>query len=228
MTYLEAVNGVMRRLRESTVSSVSSTDYSTLIGDFINDARQYVEERWEWISLEEAITITTSSGLSEYVVDGAGDGGNIASIVNNTGQWQMKQADALELVQRDVLAGTTTTGSPTQYAFTGVASDLDPQITVYPQPTAAETLTAYVDKTGVALVNDTDTLAVPSQPVVQMAYALALSERGDTGGTAGGTQLALAEVYIANAIMADAQKRPAELLWDEGGRDSNNTNWKNR
>ena len=36
MTYLELVNDVLVRLRESTVSTVGETTYSSLIGKFVN------------------------------------------------------------------------------------------------------------------------------------------------------------------------------------------------
>jgi hypothetical protein len=48
MTYLEAVNSVLRRLREREVLSVSESAYSKLIGDFVNDARNEVETAWGW------------------------------------------------------------------------------------------------------------------------------------------------------------------------------------
>ena len=43
MTYLDLVNNVLRRLREDEVSSVSESSYSKLVGDFVNDAKQFVE-----------------------------------------------------------------------------------------------------------------------------------------------------------------------------------------
>jgi hypothetical protein len=46
MTYLELVNAVLRRLRLEQVNSVAETDYSLLIGDFINDAKADVEVAW--------------------------------------------------------------------------------------------------------------------------------------------------------------------------------------
>ena len=35
MTYLDIVNNVLRRLRESTVSDITETTYSTMVGDFV-------------------------------------------------------------------------------------------------------------------------------------------------------------------------------------------------
>ncbi len=45
-TYLSMVNDVLTRLRESTVSSVTQNDYSSLIGSLVNDAKREVEDAW--------------------------------------------------------------------------------------------------------------------------------------------------------------------------------------
>ena len=42
MTYLEAINKVLRRLREDEVASPDTSSYSKLIGEFINDANLLV------------------------------------------------------------------------------------------------------------------------------------------------------------------------------------------
>jgi hypothetical protein len=222
MTFLQAVNGVLRRLRETEVASVSETSYSTLIGDFVNDAREYVEGRYEWLGLDAAITIITSNGTANYIVDAAGEGGNVTQLINVTSDTVLTEMDIQKI--RQIQAVSPTTGAPTHYAFTTPASDLDPTVVLYPTPDAAYTLTAHVDKTGVALSASTDVLVIPSSPVVQMAYALALSERGETGGTTSAQQLALAEIYISTAIQNEALKRPEGLMWDEEGRVSNRTN----
>jgi len=57
MTYLELVNNVLRRLRETEVTSVQSTSYSKLIGDIVNDAKRLVEDSWDWKVLNTATFI---------------------------------------------------------------------------------------------------------------------------------------------------------------------------
>ena len=61
MTYLELVNGVLRRLRENQVETVAETSYSVLIGDFVNDAKQLVEDSHSWSALRTAIEIGRAS-----------------------------------------------------------------------------------------------------------------------------------------------------------------------
>ena len=45
MTYLELVNDVLTRLRETNVSTVSETNYSALIGKFVNDAKRQIVDK---------------------------------------------------------------------------------------------------------------------------------------------------------------------------------------
>ena len=48
MTYLNLMNSVLRRLREEETTSVTSTTYVKMVGDFINDAKKIVEEAADW------------------------------------------------------------------------------------------------------------------------------------------------------------------------------------
>ena len=72
MTYLELVNDVLVRLREPTVATVTATDYSTLIGKFVNDAKRQIEDAFSWNVLGQTITVTTTSGTYSYALTGAG------------------------------------------------------------------------------------------------------------------------------------------------------------
>ena len=66
MTYLNLVNAVLRKLREDEVSTVSETDYSRLVGDFVNDALSTVEASWDRSCLRSTITLTTVVDQSTY------------------------------------------------------------------------------------------------------------------------------------------------------------------
>ena len=60
---------------------------------------------------------------------------------------------------------------------------------------------------------DTETLAVPSSPVVQVATALGARERGETGGTSAAELFALADRTLSDAIAIDAAKHPEEMIF---------------
>ena len=65
-TYLQLVNDVLVRLRETTVSSVSQTSYSALIGALVNDAKREVEDAWQWSQLLDYLTFSCIAGISSY------------------------------------------------------------------------------------------------------------------------------------------------------------------
>ena len=66
MTYLNVVNNVLRRMREEEVTSVSSSTYSKMVGDFVNDAKRSVEDAWDWSALRTTLTITTTADVFNY------------------------------------------------------------------------------------------------------------------------------------------------------------------
>jgi hypothetical protein len=76
-TQLTLVNKVLRRLREETVASTATNDYSILIGTWINDGIRDLSDRFAWKSLEHEITVTLAADTNEYdlslTVAGGGD-----------------------------------------------------------------------------------------------------------------------------------------------------------
>ena len=60
MTYLQLINNVLKRLRESEVDTANETEYSALIGAFVNDAKQIVEASHSWSALRTSIEFDAS------------------------------------------------------------------------------------------------------------------------------------------------------------------------
>lgn len=65
-TYLQLVNDVLIRLRESQVSTVQQTSYSALVGALVNDAKREVEDAWQWSQLLDYLTFNCINGISSY------------------------------------------------------------------------------------------------------------------------------------------------------------------
>ena len=84
MTYLELVNDVLTRLRETNVSTVSETSYSALIGKFVNDAKRQIEDAYTWNCLSQTVTVTTTSGTSSYSLTGVGQKFRVIDAINTT------------------------------------------------------------------------------------------------------------------------------------------------
>ena len=64
------------------------------------------------------------------------------------------------------------------------------------------------------LVNDADATVLPVQPIVQLAFAYALRERGETGGQNAMEQIVTAQNDLANAIALDAGNNGGELVFN--------------
>jgi hypothetical protein len=225
MTYLNLVNNVLRRLREDEVTSVSSNTYSKMAGDFVNDAKKLVEDAWDWSALRTTLTVTTSVGVFNYVMTGAGNEFKVLNAYNDTDNWDLQYQTPLWFDQK-YMKEEPQSGSPQYYTFNGVNSNGDTQVEVYPKPdTAGVDLRFNVVNRGQItdsdgnvirpkeLVNDTDQLIIPSQPVIHLAIALLARERGETGGTSAPEYFGIADKYLSDAIALDAQKHPEETIW---------------
>ena len=212
MTYLNLVNNVLRRLREDTVTTVSANTYSAMVGDFINDAKQLVENSWDWSNLRSTLTIATVADDYTYSLTGYQDQGKILNIVNDTSNIVMEYRPQTWFDDK-FLVNTPTSGEPQYYTFSGLDASGDAQIDVYPKPDGVYSLKVKSVIRNVALSGDDDVLAIPSQPVIHMAVALLARERGETGGTSTPEYFAIADKYLSDAIALDAQKHPEETVW---------------
>ena len=84
MTYLELINDVLVRLRETSISSINETTYSTLIGKFVNDAKRQVEDAFSWNVLGQTVTVSTVASTSSYSLTGAGQKFQVMDVINTT------------------------------------------------------------------------------------------------------------------------------------------------
>lgn len=213
MTYLQLVNAVLRRLREEEVATVSDTDYSSLIGDFVNDAKRQVEDAWDWTALRTTTTINTVAGTNKYALTNYGVRSKILYVHNDTFNRVVLQ-DSLQRINELDLAADSAQGPVTYYAFDGVDSNGDVNIRLYRTPDAAQTIQVYGVNRTANLTTDTDEVSAPTAPIIQYAFSFALRERGETGGQSSVEQAAFAKQELNNAIALDAGLHPAETIWN--------------
>ena len=212
MTYLNLVNGVLRRLREDEVSNVSESTYSKMVGDYVNDAKDLVETAWDWSPLRNTLTITTSNGDNLYSLTGSRNEGKVLNFINDTSNCLVEYQTQDWFDDKDFIQEAVT-GSPKNFTYAGVDGSGDTQVKLYPTPDQAYTLKVRVVLRNVALSADADTLAIPSGPVLHMAIALLSRERGETGGTSTAEYFAIADKHLSDAIALDAQKHPEETIF---------------
>lgn len=212
MTYLEIVNKVLRRLREDTVDTVSQNTYSALVGEFVNDAKRMVEDAWDWSALRTTLTVTTSSGIFNYVLTGSGNRIELLDVVNDTSNFFMKYRDS-HWFNKTFLVDEPATGSPMYYGFNGVDVNGDTAVDLSPIPDSSYSLRFNAILRAPELSEDTDVVLIPTLPIIHMATALAISERGESGGQSAAEALIIADRLLSDAIALDAGKHPEELVY---------------
>jgi hypothetical protein len=212
MTYLEAVNSVLRRLREREVSSVSESAYSKLIGDFVNDARNEVETAWSWSGLRTTLTLTTAADIFNYELNGSQNNFIILDVINDTSDQFMEYRPGTWFDNAFLTQGQVK-GAPEYYNFNGVANDGDTQVDIYPIPDDVYTIRFNVVLRNTDMVADGDDLYIPTRPVILLATAKAIEERGEDGGNASMNAYAAGRSSLADEIALDAARRPDETIW---------------
>lgn len=212
MTYLELVNSVLRRLRETTVATYDQNSYSALIGEFVNDAKRYCEDAWDWSALRNTITATTTAGTFSYVLTDGGQRLKVLNVVNDTSNIFVQYQTATWMTDK-FLNQDPPQSSPRNYSFNGVDANGDTVVDLYPIPDQEYLVRFNVIQRPGRFTADSDTLQIPDDPVIQWALAYALRERGETGGQSASEQLVFARQSLQDAIALDAQKHPEETIW---------------
>lgn len=212
MTYLNLVNNVMKRLREAEVTTVTQNTYSTMMGEFVNDAKEFVEDAWDWAGLRKTIVVTTSADDYTYTLTDSGIKDKLLDAINDTNNLRMVQDSRNKFNERQFIS-TAATGSPLYFAFTGVDANSDRTIEVYPTPNGTYSLRFDIVGREPKLSDDTDTCVLPPSPIIQLAVAMAVRERGETGGTSTQEYFAIANSSLSDAIALDAGHFPHETEW---------------
>lgn len=214
MTYLEMVNSVLRRLRETEVSSVSDNAYSKMIGEFVNDSKRTVEDSYNWNALYDTLSATTTGDVFNYVLVGSGQRFRVIDVLNDTSNWFLQEKPTQWFDQQFLLT-TPQKGSPQFYNFNGVDSNGDTQVDLFPIPNGVYDVRFNIVKPQTPLTNNADVLQVPSEPVVFLAYAKALAERGEDGGMASNEAAQMYRQSLADAIALESGRygEESQFYW---------------
>jgi len=209
-TYIQLVNKVLSRLRESQVGTVTSSAYSTLIGEFVNDAKKVVENSWNWGTLRNTVTVSILASTRTYNLTSAGSV-SAPNLRPNERSLLLYARDVtlpdpfpltqypIDWVQEqyDLSSSPQTTPTPCGY---GIYTYQDSYyIELLETPTTTRTWKFVFKRPQDDLSADSDVLLVPSDPVILLATNYALNERGEEVGSPGSE----AEKKYLNAL-ADA------------------------
>jgi hypothetical protein len=207
MTYLELVNDVLVRLRETTVSTVSETTYSSLIGKFVNDAKRQIEDAFAWNVLGQTITVTTSASTPTYSLTGAGQKFQVMDVINTTSNVGLINITFVDM-NRKLNFTPLVNSIPTEFAFDGVDGSYDTKVNLYPIPDGVYTIKFALTVPQATLTSDSTVVAVADTLVAQNAYARALVERGEDGGLTSSEAYQLYKAMLADYIALEGTRYP--------------------
>jgi hypothetical protein len=211
--FLQLTNSVLSRLRESEATSVSDNDYVKLVARWINDSKRQVEDAYNWNSLSETLSATTTADVFNYVLEGSGQRFRVIDVLNDTSNCFVNNASTRWMDEKFLLT-TAQKGSPTYYNFNGTNINGDTQVDLYPIPNGAYNIRFNIIKPQVELVANADVLLVPHEPVILGAYARAIAERGEDGGVQSNEAYALYSQSLADAISLESGRYIEEQSWD--------------
>ena len=203
-TFLQATNEVLARLRESSVASVTTSAYSTLIGQYVNDAKRQVEDAWDWTCLSTTITIPTVAGTSLYTITGSGIRQRGIAVNDTTNRVRLNNVPIQWIVDQQQLS-TVTTGIPVYYAWSGT-DGTDSKVELYPTPAGIYSLKFNLTVPQAVLSADATVITVPSEPVIAGAFARALVERGEDGGLTSGEAYGLFKSVLSDYISLEKER----------------------
>jgi hypothetical protein len=213
MNYIQLVNSVLRRLRETEVSSVADNAYSKMVGEFVNDAKRQTEDAYPWNALSDTLTAVTGADIFNYVLTGSGQRFRVIDVLNDTSNTIVVNAPTRWMDEKFLLT-TTQKGSPAYYNFNGLNSNGDTQVDLYPIPNGVYNIRFNIIKPQVPLAADADVLLVPHEPVVFNAVARALAERGEDGGIVSGEMYTLYRQSLGDAIAIESGRYIEEQAWE--------------
>jgi len=234
MNFRELLNEVLTRLREPTISSDWSgdykdsnalSDYQKVIGSLINDSKKYVESKHDWNPLRQTYNLTLVADTQQYLLgddtDGVGLSFKVLDIINKTTGTTLSQVTNDWLNKQMFPTSSVIYGEPLHYALNGsgqanASREPDALIDLYPVPNASyagQILGINVVKQQDALSLASDIIKVPYQPVILGAWARAISERGEDGGTQTSVIAAEAIDALNSAIQLDAGNFEYERDW---------------
>lgn len=225
-TRLQLVNGVLERLRETTVSAVSDNAYSKLIGKWVNDAKREVEDKSDWTSLRSGKSVVTVVDQIQYAITGTSKRSRILRFpmprhiwtggwvdgwndTHDSPLWRMDRG-SFETLR---FMGNTQASNPIYFTEAGWNASDELLIDLWPTPSAIDTLRFIVLVPQAPLSADGDLLTVPDDAVELLAYAKAVRERGEDAGESAAVAYEEARVELARQISFDMMRAIYETDW---------------
>lgn len=210
--YLDIVNSVLRRMREPTVSSLYENKQSSVVAEFVNDAKRECEDAHDWSVFRTDLPVATAAGVTTYSLEGSSNRASIIDVRDITNSAMLHPVSSTYIRRQDLVSNPGNT-RPSYWALEGVDSNGDSQIRFWPPADDIYAIRVHCVLRPDELTAEGSILQIPSKPVELMTWALASQERGDVDAGDLQSLFALAKNALADAIMYDAAKNPDEQVW---------------
>lgn len=231
-TYLQVINRVLRKLGEEELAEATTSlaeRYERLIGTFVNDVKEEVEDAYNWRALRQTVTVAFSVGDQSATITEANERSRLLrifqaqaqgyvpmcfDITDATSVQQLQEIDLAELIYRDTI-DTTGNNTPAYFALDNSSGDvLD--LFLYPRPNVATTvqISLVIPQDRLTDAQAQTTIKVPVRPVYIGAVYHALEERGEELGAQGAFSERAYRQALDDAIGRDSAESgdPFELV----------------
>ena len=183
-TYLQLVNKVMIGLREAEVADITGT-YAKVVGQFVNDAKEEIESRWQWKALRHEVTVAGSASTRTYTLSGTTNKSSI--VYDDSDRPMVFQTDAGQKAQLSEISrermrqyletqNTVQSDTPTCFAIDRSSSGLS--VIFDPLLDASYNYKFVIYTPQAELSDKDDVITVPDGPVWRLALVYAMEERG--------------------------------------------------
>ena len=200
-TYRQVLNRVLTVLSEDLVDSGATelqSDYHKLVGEFVNQFKEEVEDAHNWRALRSTIAVTVTADTNSATITGANERSRLLrvydeirgderalvfDVTESNNPYQLHEMDLSELLRRREL-DTSNGNDPVAFAIDNTGEDVM-TLQVWPTPTDERTINVTMIVPQDFLdVDDLDVnVKVPHLAIVRGALWYALEERGEELGT---------------------------------------------
>lgn len=203
-TYREVINEVLGVLSEDEIDDSATeltSDYHKLIGRFVNQIKEEIEDAHNWSVLWTDIQVSILGQTDSADLTGANQRSRLVRIQQSNAfneaalvfditipsqARQLTELDYSEILHRKRVHGDTSVEAPVYFA-TRMGSDGVPEIVVYPKPLNTRVLmvTMVVPQERIAPTELDTVILIPSRPLEMGSIWYALHERGEELGVNG-------------------------------------------
>lgn len=215
LTWLQIINRILVRLREGTVAANNTTDYSSMVGQLVNQVKTEIEKAYYWQSMRSTYSVSATVGNTNYSLTGAGKNAVIIDGWNITVPRTITRGTNADFNAKFFGVTTVQTGYVEQFLPAGLNTSYDLTVDVWPSPSVSQSLkfTVYVPQADLAL--DGDIPLVPQEVLIEETIARLMIERGDEGTTRPqpGYTFVMTDL-LAAAVSIEEGQDDDEMVWE--------------